>query len=432
MDRFSWCDGSLFPEEHLVEQQGGVAVYDGHDKTPFVSGFLMLTTHRLLWRDQKNRNCVISLSLSVISGLDEQPSGFTKRRTHFRSPRSTMSWRHRSCQVFTCCGLRLEASTPNRVWSRSSQSNLAKITCTTVKFFHTPTSELVEMTCIQPLAPVYLQFYRSLKEEVKKKRWESHTAPSGTSSAATPSSSSSQGLLPRQRPGIVGIERSIQAKNKETNKNISQAFQDLRNLMEKAKDMVNLSKTIATKIKEKQGDITEDETIKFKSYLLSMGISNPVTRETHGEGDKYYSELARQLATLLTKPIEESGGMMTLTDVYCRVNRARGMELLSPEDLLHACELMEFLGLPVRLRTFDSGVSVLQAQSQNEEEVVSETSAMVEKQGNLTSEQLAQLLGLSVVLAKERLLMAEKMGGVCRDETVEGLNFYPNRFLSEA
>ncbi|GFR71024.1 hypothetical protein ElyMa_002086000, partial [Elysia marginata] len=68
-----------------------------------------------------------------------------------------MSWRHRSCQVFTCCGLRLEASTPNRVWSRSSQSNLAKITCTTVKFFHTPTSELVEMTCIQPLAPVYLQ-----------------------------------------------------------------------------------------------------------------------------------------------------------------------------------------------------------------------------------------------------------------------------------
>ncbi|GFS01720.1 hypothetical protein ElyMa_006428800 [Elysia marginata] len=68
-----------------------------------------------------------------------------------------MSWRHRSCQVFTCCGLRLEASTPNRVWSRSSQSNMAKITCTTVKFFHTPTSELVEMTCIQPLTPVNLQ-----------------------------------------------------------------------------------------------------------------------------------------------------------------------------------------------------------------------------------------------------------------------------------
>lgn len=392
MDRFSWCDGSLFPEEHLVEQQGGVAVYDGHDKTPFVSGFLMLTTHRLMWRDQKNRNCVISLPLSVISGLDEQPSGFTK-----------------SAKIVVY----LQPATPGQPPGPVTHSGH--------NFIRLSFRELGQQ-----------EFYRSLKEEVKKKRWESQTPQPGSSSAVTPGSSSSQGLLPRQRPGIVGIERSIQAKNKETNKNISQAFQDLKNLMEKAKDMVNLSKTIATKIKEKQGDITEDETIKFKSYLLSMGISNPVTRETHGEGDKYYSELARQLATLLSKPIEESGGMMTLTDVYCRVNRARGMELLSPEDLLHACELMEFLGLPVRLRIFDSGVSVLQAQSQNEEEVVSETSALVQKQGNLTSEQLSQLLGLSVVLAKERLLMAEKMGGVCRDETVEGLSFYPNRFLTEA
>lgn len=48
--------------------------------------------------------------------------------------------------------------------------------------------------------------------------------------------------------------------------------------MVKAKEMVELSKSIANKIKDKQGDITEDETIRFKSYLLSMGIANPVTR----------------------------------------------------------------------------------------------------------------------------------------------------------
>ncbi|GFN75050.1 vacuolar protein-sorting-associated protein 36 [Plakobranchus ocellatus] len=391
MDRFSWCDGSLFPDEHLVEQQGGVAVYDGHDKTPFISGFLMLTTHRLMWRDQKNRNCVITLPLSIVSGLDEQPSGFTK-----------------SAKIV----VHLQPATPGQP--------PGPVTHSAHSFIRLSFRELGQQ-----------EFYRSFKEEVKKKRWESQAPQGGSNSAPAPSTSNAQGLLPRQRPGIVGIERSLQAKNKETNKNISQAFHDLRNLMEKAKEMVNLSKTIATKIKEKQGDITEDETVKFKSYLLSMGISNPVTRETHGEGDKYYSELARQLSTLLTKPIEDSGGMMTLTDVYCRVNRARGMELLSPEDLLHACELMEFLRLPIKLRTFDSGVSVLQAQSQNEEELITETSDMVQKQGHLTSEQLAQLLGLSVVLAKERLLMAEKMGGVCRDETVEGLNFYPNRFLTE-
>ncbi|XP_059143919.1 vacuolar protein-sorting-associated protein 36-like [Physella acuta] len=385
MDRFSWCDGSLYPDESLVEQRGGVAVYDGQDKTAFTNGLLKLTTHRLLWQDQKNRNCVISLPLANISSLDEQPGGLTK-----------------SAKIVVHLVKPFPGQPPGPV-SHSSHSYIR------LSFREYGQQE----------------FMQRLKEEVKKKKWESQSAPQ------TSNASSNPGLLPRQRPGIVGIERSIQQKNKETNKNISQAFQDLRNLMEKAREMVSLSKSIAAKIKDVQGEITEDETVKFKSYLLSMGIPNPVTKETHGTGDKYYTELARQLSSLLTKPIMESGGMMTLTDVYCRVNRARGMELLSPEDLLHACQLMELLRLPIRLRTFDSGVSVLQAENQNEEEIVSKTSQMVEEQGSLTAEQLAQLLEVAVTLARERLFLTEKMGGVCRDETIEGLRFFPNLFLTK-
>lgn len=49
--------------------------------------------------------------------------------------------------------------------------------------------------------------------------------------------------------------------------------------------------------------------------------------------------------------------------------------------------------------------------------------------GSLTSEQLAQELGISVLLAKERLLTTEKSGAICRDDTIEGLRFYPNLFL---
>jgi ESCRT-II complex subunit VPS36 len=36
-----------------------------------------------------------------------------------------------------------------------------------------------------------------------------------------------------------------------------------------------------------------------------------------------------------------------------------------------------------------------------------------------------------VVLAKERLLAAEGRGLLCRDDSVEGLRFYPNLFLSK-
>lgn len=94
--------------------------------------------------------------------------------------------------------------------------------------------------------------------------------------------------------------------------------------------MVELSRSIANKIKDKQGDITEDEvgrappaqsplfqtlsllqrfcsasqTIRFKSYLLSMGIADPVTRETHGSGTHYHMQLAKQLGDMLQAPLE--------------------------------------------------------------------------------------------------------------------------------
>lgn len=58
-------------------------------------------------------------------------------------------------------------------------------------------------------------------------------------------------LLPhiKTRTGIIGIERSLQEKQKETDESISLAFQDLRKLMDMAKDMVAVSKTISAKIR---------------------------------------------------------------------------------------------------------------------------------------------------------------------------------------
>jgi len=40
--------------------------------------------------------------------------------------------------------------------------------------------------------------------------------------------------------------------------------------------------------------------------LLSLGIADPVTRETHGGGNKYYRELAKQISTMLEEPLKVS------------------------------------------------------------------------------------------------------------------------------
>ncbi len=108
--------------------------------------------------------------------------------------------------------------------------------------------------------------------------------------------------------------------------------------------------------------MSDDETVEFKSYLLSLGISDPVTRETHGSGQAYYRELSKEICRVLEKPVQDAGGMMTLTDAFCRLNRARGLELVSPEDLLNGCRELGRggSGAPLKLHTFeDSGVTVL-------------------------------------------------------------------------
>lgn len=68
---------------------------------------------------------------------------------------------------------------------------------------------------------------------------------------------------------------------------------------------------------------------------------------------------------------------MVLTDVYCRVNRARGLELLSPEDLLNACRMMDNMDLPLKLYLFESGVKVLQLKSLDDESVANSTAELV-------------------------------------------------------
>jgi len=183
------------------------------------------------------------------------------------------------------------------------------------------------------------------------------------------------------------------------------------------------------KIRDKQGEISEDETIQFKSYLLSLGVDDPVTKDSAGSDKKYYQGLAKEMFLVLDQPIQKAGGMMTLTDAFCRVNRARGLELISPEDLLYACQALKELSLPLRLHKFDTGVMVLQSESHSQEEILHNTCNMVESSGSLSPEELSQTLGLSVILAKERMLAAEAEGKLARDDSVEGLRFYPNQFL---
>lgn len=224
------------------------------------------------------------------------------------------------------------------------------------------------------------------------------------------------------RTGIVGIERTLQENQKNTNNTISLAFQDLNKLMVLANDMVSVAKSLGSKIR----DISEDETIQFKSYLMSLGVENPVTKDNSQSNKEFYVKLSNEICQILLDTICNNGeGMMTLTEAFCRINRARGLELLSPEDVLNACKM---LNGPIKLRQFPSGAMVLQLESHDDAAVAEEIYLTIVESDSLSVEELATLKNISILLSKEKLLTSERAGKICRDESIGGLRFYPNLF----
>jgi ESCRT-II complex subunit VPS36 len=128
--------------------------------------------------------------------------------------------------------------------------------------------------------------------------------------------------------GIGGIQRKIQSKLDQQDQKISDSFKDLNILMNQAKEMVNLSNTLIAKISKNAAasassanETEDDEDMKkLKNCFLSMGlIDNPVTKES--SGSKYYKDLAAEIHKNFSGIINDQGGIMTLADVYCRLNR---------------------------------------------------------------------------------------------------------------
>lgn len=110
----------------------------------------------------------------------------------------------------------------------------------------------------------------------------------------------------KQRSGIVGIEKGILEKQKKTDAELSVAFQDLSKLITMAKNVVCLSKTISQKIRERQTDATEDETLKFKSLLMNLGIDDPVTKDNFTSNTEYLRSLGNEICQSLLDPMTVS------------------------------------------------------------------------------------------------------------------------------
>ncbi|CAK4510708.1 unnamed protein product [Aphanomyces euteiches] len=362
----------LWPSEVEVYSESNVRIYDGNVKTIYSQGRCVITTHRLLWLSEVTQTYIF-MNLAVIDRLHKE-AGFLARSSKIRVD-----------------------------YKSNNESKFMKLS-----FKNGGRDE----------------FYGPFEASLSRKAW----ADTKTTSALA-----DRRLQTRQfdasAAGIGGIMNRRQEEQKLTTELTTQSFSDLNALMDKAKDMVGLiERYVATAQQNTATPASENDISEMQVVMLNMGIASPVTREN--AGDAYHQQLARQLASFLKQPLEAHGGIMTLSDIYCLFNRARGSELISPDDLYHAAALQKPLHLGMHLRKFEGGLIVLQSDLHNEDRVASrlETLAANAADGCLTSNDVALALKISLPLALEYLKVAEQKGKLCRDDTFEGLNFYLNRF----
>ena len=244
--------------------------------------------------------------------------------------------------------------------------------------------------------------------------------------------------------GVAGILRAQEQNLKVNDALARDATADLDSLMKRAKEMASVIQRYASYAGDRAdgqsrlegsentsevGDISEIDAI-----LQSIGIASPVTKFSAGR--LYHKQLARQLADYLhdSNRLSRLGGMMTLTDIYGIFNRARGTELVSPDDFLKSAEIMGSLSLGITLVRFASGVIILRLDSLNEDALcqnilqLSKSNYLDIDQNGIYATLVAQHLNLSIVLSKEVLLIAENRGLLCRDDSIGGLAFFPNKF----
>jgi ESCRT-II complex subunit VPS36 len=316
-------------------------------------------------------------------------------------------------------------------------------------------------------------FHERLKSALIQRKWLLQSAPpiptpSNQNSNNTPDASNGYGQQqPAPSPrvvGIAGLERRATQQRANNQAVIGSAFEDLEALMTSAKEVIAMAEQFRAQ-SSSADSLTPEARSLLNESASALGLTT--TKDMLGSGatseNLYVTELSRNLAEFLTDDrrgvLRREGGIISLVDLWAVFNRLRnGIELVSPLDFEKAAKMWETLGLPIRLRRFKSGLLVVQERSRTDEKTVASILAWLrvptmdgltgqldlnggvapknEDRDHLkafgrstTAQETAERFGWSVGVASEELEMAEDLGAVCRDQCLDGVRFWENRFV---
>ncbi len=270
-----------------------------------------------------------------------------------------------------------------------------------------------------------------LNKMLEKKSWESLKGPDPEPAPQTSFSARTAGvggLIRRREKELTAVGSMAEA-----------ALSDLDALMKRAGEVVAVVEKYSKIVSEKREDNIDEtqselgERNEMENILQNIGMISPVTKLSAGR--MYHQQLAQQIADLLhsNSRLARLGGMVTVTDVYCLYNRARGTELVSPDDFYQAVALFQSMpALHLELRQFRSGVRVIADASLTMSAVYDRLVCLARDRPfeGFSISDAATEFQISFIVAKEQVQSAEEAGALCRDDSFGGIQYFENKFLS--
>jgi ESCRT-II complex subunit VPS36 len=232
---------------------------------------------------------------------------------------------------------------------------------------------------------------------------------------------------PRRRVGLDALLTSDTRRHEHAAQLAETAFQgDAELLLKEAQGLVQIIQHyVATLERQHEFSNAQDkETQQLVGMLQHMGMTSALTPND--------TQLARELTDFVRPHLTAQHPVMTLTDVYCLYNRARATHLLSPDDFRAAAEQCHSLQLGISVATLPSGLVVLQNDQYADPVHLQERLTQLlhdHALASLTALDVSRYWRISAVLAMEQLKLVERSGSWVRDETLESLRFYPNRYF---
>lgn len=114
-------------------------------------------------------------------------------------------------------------------------------------------------------------------------------------------------------------------------------------------------------MKESSGQ-NDGDNPEVNKILKDMGFVSVISKDESGQN--FFRDLAKDLYQVCQNTLFKNfGGMVSLLDLFYFYNKKRQLNLLSPQEVLKACELFPQLGFQAKITKYSNNIVMIESTS---------------------------------------------------------------------